>query len=51
MPSLSRPLIRTAIEYDCRGRRVVKHFDDCDAARRFFVAKDRQGKRPRLIIL
>lgn len=37
------------VEYDCRGRRVRKTFDDAYAARRWFTAKDAAGKNPRII--
>jgi hypothetical protein len=38
-----------AIEYDAHGRRVQKTFDDMFEARRFFMAKDRAGKNPKVV--
>lgn len=36
-----------SVEYDGRdGKRVVKYFECCFEARRFFVSKDREGKSP-----
>ncbi len=37
------------IEYDSRGGRALRSFRDPYAARRFYVAKDREGKRPKVI--
>jgi hypothetical protein len=37
------------IEYDSRGGRARKHFTDKFAARRFWAAKDRDGKSPRVV--
>lgn len=34
------------VEYDCRGKRVRKTFDDAYKARQFFSAKDRAGRNP-----
>ena len=36
------------IEYDCRGKRKQKRFEDAFEARRFWVAKDRDGKNPKV---
>jgi hypothetical protein len=36
------------IEYDCRGRRVTKSFADAHAARRFWIAKDKAEKNPKI---
>jgi len=36
------------VEYDCRGRRKQKRFSDAYAARRFWIAKDRDGKNPQV---
>ena len=35
-----------AIEYDRRGQRARKVFTDHYEAKRFYVLKDKQGKRP-----
>ena len=40
--------VEVAIEYDARGKRVRKLFTDPYAARRFWILKDKQGKRPRV---
>jgi len=37
-----------AVEYDSRGKRVLKTFKDHYEARRFFALKDKQGKRPKV---
>lgn len=36
------------VEYDKRGGRATKPFTDAYAARRFWVAKDKAGKRPKV---
>lgn len=36
------------VEYDSRGKRVIKRFEDAYAARRFYTAKDKQGKNPKV---
>jgi hypothetical protein len=48
--SLSRPAITIGVAYtDRRGQTVVRYFDDCFAARRFYVHKDRQHAAPRVV--
>jgi hypothetical protein len=42
------PPVTFYIEYDSRGRRVKRAFTDEYAARRFWIAKDKAGKRPRV---
>ena len=37
-----------AVEYDAHGRRVRKTFDCPYEARRFFVAKEKAGKNPKV---
>jgi hypothetical protein len=37
-----------AVEYDCRGKRVCKTFTDHFEARRFYSAKDKAGKNPKV---
>jgi DNA invertase Pin-like site-specific DNA recombinase len=37
------------VEYDCRGKRTQKTFEDAYAARRWFVAKDKAGRNPRIV--
>jgi hypothetical protein len=39
---------KVAIEYDSNGKRVSKEFADAYAARRFYAAKDKQGKHPQV---
>lgn len=34
------------VEYDAKGKRAAKRFDDAYAARAFYMAKQRAGKRP-----
>ena len=38
-----------AIEYDSRGQRVCKQFTDHWEARRFYTAKDKAGKNPKVV--
>jgi hypothetical protein len=38
-----------AIEYDARGRRTQRLFTDHYEARRFYAAKYKAGKRPKVI--
>lgn len=37
------------IEYDSRGGRALRSFRDPYAARRFYTAKDKEGKHPKII--
>jgi hypothetical protein len=37
---------RVAVEYDCRGSRKQREFDDAFEARRFYTAKDKAGRNP-----
>lgn len=43
---ISTRLPSVVVEYDCRGRRATKQFDDAYAARRFYTQKFKQGKNP-----
>lgn len=43
------PSTPVTVEYDCRGRRQAKTFDDAYEARCFYAAKFRAGKRPRVV--
>jgi len=36
------------VEYDCRGNRVEKRFEDPYAARRFYASKLKAGKNPKV---
>jgi len=36
------------IEYDCRDTRKMKRFENPFEARRFWIAKDKAGKNPRV---
>jgi DNA invertase Pin-like site-specific DNA recombinase len=47
--SLPDPPSAVTVEYDGTNRRVAQTFDDLYAARRFYVAKDKAGKHPRVI--
>lgn len=38
-----------AVEYDSRGQRVQRVFNDHFEARRFYVAKDKAGKHPKVV--
>lgn len=42
--SMRQPVV--VVEYDCRGERKQKQFDEPFEARRFFAMKDRAGKNP-----
>lgn len=42
------PPPRISVEYDKGNERAVKTFDDPYEARRFFVAKLKAGKRPKV---
>lgn len=48
MTAISRRSPPVAVEYDYRGRRKTKQFSDAYVARRFYVAKLRQGKNPKV---
>jgi hypothetical protein len=46
----SNRIASVTVEYDGAGAsRVRKTFSDPFAARRFYAAKDRAGKRPRIV--
>ena len=42
---ISNRMPAVKVEYDCRGKRTTKTFKDAYAARRFYAAKLRAGKR------
>jgi hypothetical protein len=46
MPSISDRLPPVAVEYDAPCGRRCKYFEDAFEARRFYVAKDKAGKKP-----
>lgn len=49
MSSISGRMPPVAVEYDgAKGQRVTKQFADAYAARRFYAAKHRAGKNPRV---
>ena len=48
MTAISNRMPGVNIEYDCRGKRVEKHFDDAYEARRFFAEKLKLGKNPKV---
>jgi hypothetical protein len=37
------------VEYDSRGQRQTKRFDDVAEAHRFYTLKHRQGRRPKVV--
>ena len=37
------------VEYDFRGRRVRKAFTDIYEARQFYLAKNREGRNPKVV--
>ena len=45
---VSTRLPAVVVEYDVRGGRKQKRFENAYEARRFFVVKDRAGKNPKL---
>ena len=38
-----------SVEYDCRGKRATKEFEDANAAKRFYATKDQLGKNPKVL--
>jgi hypothetical protein len=48
MTAISNRSPRVVVEYDARGQRKQKTFDDAYAARRFYIAKLKQGKHPQV---
>ena len=38
-----------SVEYDCRGKRATKEFEDANAAKRFYATKDKAGKNPKVV--
>ncbi len=46
MAAITDRLPEVDIEYDSRGKRATKHFEDAHAAKRFFTAKLNDGKNP-----
>ncbi|MEQ8791770.1 MAG: hypothetical protein RIC55_36240 [Pirellulaceae bacterium] len=46
---ISNRMPRVTVEYDCRGTRKTKTFDNPYEARRFYTTKDRQGKHPKVV--
>lgn len=49
MTIISRRMPHVSVEYDARGARRVRDFDDAYAARRFYVAKFNKGKNPHIV--
>lgn len=47
--AISTRMPAVEVEYDARGKRVTKHFADANEAKRFFAAKDKAGKNPKVI--
>jgi hypothetical protein len=48
MASISNRMPTVVIEYDCRNTRVSRKFDDPRVARRFYAAKLKAGKHPKV---
>jgi DNA invertase Pin-like site-specific DNA recombinase len=46
MAAISNRFPPVVVEYDCRGTRKQKEFSSSHEAKRFYVAKDRDGKNP-----
>jgi len=38
------------VEYDCRGKRVTKTFDDAYAAKQFYIEKYKAGRNPKVTL-
>jgi hypothetical protein len=48
--AISNRLPAVDVEYDgAKGKRLTKHFDDANAAKRFYATKDKAGKNPKVI--
>ena len=45
---ISNRMPKVAVEYDSRGTRATKTFDDAFAARRFYAAKLKANKNPKI---
>jgi hypothetical protein len=46
--AISNRLPPVAVEYDARGKRVTRQFANAFEARRFYAAKARAGKNPKV---
>lgn len=51
MTAISNRTPPVVIEYDCWGRRKPRRFEEAYKARQFYAAKDRQGKRPKVLTI
>jgi len=49
MTAISNRMPCVTVEYDYRGQRKAKTFDCAYKARRFYVAKDKAKKNPKII--
>lgn len=49
MAAISTRVPAVTIEYDCRGVRKRKRFEDGYKARPFWIKKDKEGKNPKVI--
>jgi hypothetical protein len=47
--AISTRLPAVDVEYDARGKRTTKHFEDANEAKAFYVAKEKAGKNPRVV--
>lgn len=41
--------LQVTVEYDSRGKRTTKHFEDVYAGKRFYIAKMKDGKNPAVV--
>lgn len=48
MGAISNRMPAVDVEYDCNGKRKVKHFTDAFAAKRFYNLKLKAGKNPQV---
>lgn len=46
---MNRKTPPVTVEYDTRGKRTTRTFTDAYAARQFYCAKAKAGKRPRVV--
>ena len=46
MTAISDRIPEVSVEYDIPGGRRLRHFEDAYEARRFYMAKDKEGKNP-----
>jgi hypothetical protein len=49
MTAISNRTAAVTVEFDAKKGRTTKHFEDAAEAKRFFAAKDKAGKNPKVI--